>query len=163
MSEKAKYSISTSILKAIQSMYKYNIIHGDIKPCNLVVHEDGENLYIKVIDYGSCKHKDSSDKIDYVVGTNGYYAPEQMDGILNHKSDIYSIGVTIIELWTSNIFNKNTDKFNVSRSEVLKTLRTIKDNFPELENILRKCIDLNYKKRPDIEQLINLFTKLNNH
>ena len=78
-----------SILKAIKCMFDNNIIHGDLKSCNLVAHEEGSNLYIKVIDYGSCFHVDNPDeniKLDRVVGTNGFYAPEQSDNILNHKS-----------------------------------------------------------------------------
>lgn len=160
--EDRKFSIAISILKAVKSMYNLGIIHGDLKPHNLVVHkDDNKNVYIKIIDYGTCVYKPKTDKTSHIVGTTGFYAPEQeMEGILNHKSDIYSIGVTLIELWTGCIFKKSVDDFNIVRSEVLKSLRMIKNNNPELEKVLRKCIDLKYKKRPDIYQLLELFTNL---
>ena len=161
MNEEVKFSIAISVLKAVKSMYNLGIIHADLKPHNLVIHDDGENLYVKIIDYGTCKYKPKTDKTSYIVGTTGFYAPEQeMEGILNHKSDIYSIGVTLIELWTGHIFKKNIDDFNIVRNEVLKSLRIIKGENPELEKVLRKCIDLKYKKRPDIYQLLELFTNL---
>ena len=58
------------------------------------------------------------------------------------------------------IFKKHSDKFNEARNEVLKSLRIIKKNNKELENILRKSIDLNYKKRPNINQLYDMFIEL---
>uniref|UniRef100_A0A6C0C6N1 non-specific serine/threonine protein kinase n=1 Tax=viral metagenome TaxID=1070528 RepID=A0A6C0C6N1_9ZZZZ len=163
MSEKQKYSIAISIIKSIISMYRNNIIHGDLKSANLVVHKEDNNIYVKVIDYGTCYHVDDRDKnvdLDRVIGTSGFYAPEQEDNILNHKSDIYSIGVTIIEVWTGTVFMKHSDKFNEARNEVLKSLRIIKNNNKELEKILRKSIDLNYKKRPNIYQLYDMFIEL---
>ena len=164
MSENLKKSIAISIIKSIISMYRNNIIHGDLKSQNLVVHrEDSNNLYVKVIDYGTCYHVNNPDKnieLDDIIGTAGFYAPEQQDNILNHKSDIYSIGVTIIELWTGNVFIKQSDNYNQSRNEVLKALRIIKKNNSKLEQILRKSIDLNYKKRPNINQLYDMFIEL---
>ena len=121
------------------------------------------NIYLKVIDYGTCYHVDDRDKniqLDSIIGTSGFYAPEQEDNILNHKSDIYSIGVTIIEVWVGTIFKKQSDNFNEARNEVLKSLRIIKKYNKDLEKILRKCIDLNYKKRPNIYQLNDMFILL---
>jgi len=161
MSDKLKFSLIISILKAIKSMYDNNIIHGDIKPCNLVIHKSNDNLFIKVIDYGTCIISRDNIDIDYVVGTDGYYAPEQEENsILDHKSDIYSIGVSIIEIWNGSIWKKNKGKFNETRNDVLKGLRNIKKNNIELEKLLKKCIDLNYKKRPDIYKLYDEFIKL---
>lgn len=164
MSENLKKSIAISIIKSIISMYRNNIVHGDLKSQNLAVHrEDSNNLYVKVIDYGTCYHVNNPDKnieLDDIIGTAGFYAPEQEINILNHKSDIYSIGVTIIELWTGNVFIKQSDNYNQSRNEVLKALRIIKKNNSKLEQILRKSIDLNYKKRPNINQLYDMFIEL---
>ena len=160
MSEQHKFSITKSILKAIKSMYENNIIHGDLKPDNLAVHKENNDLYIKVIDYGTCFHSNGNIKLKYVIGTHGYASPEQDEYILNHKSDIYSIGVTIIEIWVGTIFYKRTDKFNEIRNEILKSLRIIKKDNPELEKILRKCINTNYKKRPDIYQLYDMITNI---
>ena len=161
MSDILKFSLIISILKAIKSMYDNNIIHGDIKPCNLVIHKSNDNLFIKVIDYGTCIISRDNIDIDCVVGTDGYYAPEQEESsILDHKSDIYSIGVSIIEIWNGSIWKKNKGKFNETRNDVLRGLRNIKKNNTQLEKLLKKCIDLNYKKRPDIYKLYDEFIKL---
>ena len=56
--EDRKFSIAISILKAVKSMYNLGIIHGDLKPHNLVVHkDDNQNVYIKIMDYGTCVYK----------------------------------------------------------------------------------------------------------
>ena len=67
MSEERKISITISILKAIISMYENDIIHGDLKPDNLAVHKENNDLYIKVIDYGTCFHSSNNIKLKYIV------------------------------------------------------------------------------------------------
>jgi len=166
MNINTKISIISSILKAIKSLYDNNIIHGDIKPSNLAIHRKDNNIYIKIIDYGSCYYnmnkinKINMGKINiqYPIGTNGYIAPEQDKLFLNHKSDIYSIGVTLIELWAGDIwFNQNKKS---DRNTVLYSLRRIGIENKSLEKIFRKCINLDHTKRPDIYKLYNDFNKL---
>jgi len=161
MTYELKKSIIISVLKSIKSMYNDRIIHGDLKTPNLVVHKNGDEKFIKVIDYGSCYYGETSQdiNIDRIVGTDGYYAPEQIDGLLNHKSDIYSTGVIITEVYVGKIW-KGADNFNSCRNELLKSLRMIKKENPKLEKLIRKSIDLDHKKRPDIYKLYDDFIKL---
>ena len=159
MTYELKKSIIISVLKSIKSMYNDRIIHGDLKTPNLVVHKNGDEKFIKVIDYGSCYYGNTNIDIDRIVGTDGYYAPEQIEGLLNHKSDIYSTGVIMTEIYVGKIW-KDADNFNSCRSELLKSLRMIKKENPKLEKLIRKCIDLDHNKRPDIYKLYDDFIKL---
>ena len=159
-----KINIVTSILKAVKSMYDSNIIHGDLKTANLGVHNEKNNRYIKIIDYGTCYHNTNSIHLFHTIGTNGYCAPEQehidKNKFLNHKSDIYSLGVIIIEVWVGDIWKYSTKGENSGRNSVLYSLRRIKKENESLEKLLRKCISLDYNKRPDIYKLYNDFKKL---
>ena len=151
-----KRSIISSLLKAIRSMYRENIIHGDLKPPNLSIHRKDNEIYLKVIDYGTC-HKSNMTQLDYCCGTDGYVSPEMNEKyILTHKSDIYAVGVIMTEIWCGSI---KYDDYKGARNYLLKLLRIIKNDDPDLEKIIKKCIEINPDKRPDIYKLIKVFTK----
>lgn len=151
---KTKKSIIHSLLKAIRSMYGENIVHGDLKPENLVIQRRENEIFLKVIDYGTC-YKEKFIELDYCCGTNGFISPELNDEyILTHKADIYAVGVIMTEIWCGHIIH---DEYKKSRNYLLKQLRVIKKEDKELEKIIRKCIEIDPDKRPDIYKLIDLF------
>lgn len=82
------------------------IIHRDIKPSNILIIQDptlGE--LAKVLDFGIAKliQADSSQTGTF-MGTLAYCSPEQMEGKeLDHRSDIYSLGVMMYEMLTSEL------------------------------------------------------------
>ena len=154
MPRKTKISIIISLLKAVRAMWNEGIIHGDLKPGNLVIKRSNDEIFLKVIDYGTC-YKTDQIQLDYCCGTDGFTSPElNYDYILSHKSDIYAVGVIIVIIWFGQI--KHCD-YKKSRNDLLKKLRIIKKKEPNLEKLLRKCINSNYKKRPDIYKLYNEF------
>lgn len=72
------------------------VIHCDIKPSNLIITRRGR---LFLIDYGTAVlGKDGNQKL----GTCGYAAPEQMDGLgyADEQSDIYSFGMTLYHMAT---------------------------------------------------------------
>ncbi len=84
---------------------KCPIIHRDIKPSNVLVIKDGTMGEIaKVLDFGIAKFLgDISEQgqTSSFMGTLAYCSPEQIEGReLDHRSDIYSLGVTMYELLT---------------------------------------------------------------
>jgi|MDSY01.1.fsa_nt_gb serine/threonine protein kinase len=156
MPSETKRSIILSLLKAIRSMHRENIVHGDLKPPNLSIHREDKDIFLKIIDYGTC-HKSYLIQLDYCCGTDSYVSPEMNDKhILTHKTDIYAVGVIMTEIWCGSI--KYFD-YKEARNYLLKQLRIIKNDDPELEKIIKKCIEINPDKRPDIYKLIKVFTK----
>jgi len=156
MPSETKRSIILSLLKAIRSMHRENIVHGDLKPPNLSIHREDKDIFLKIIDYGTC-HKSYLIQLDYCCGTDSYVSPEINDKhILTHKTDIYAVGVIMTEIWCGSI--KYFD-YKEARNYLLKQLRIIKNDDPELEKIIKKCIEINPDKRPDIYKLIKVFTK----
>lgn len=72
------------------------IIFRDVKPSNIIVQPDGS---IRMIDFGIAKElTDESDSIS--LGTRGYASPEHFGGRTDQRSDIYSLGITLIQLAT---------------------------------------------------------------
>ncbi|KAI9596933.1 kinase-like domain-containing protein [Syncephalis fuscata] len=90
---------------AISSLHNVGIIHGDIKPDNILVDS---NLNVMLIDFGSaCIIKGTKIPAEYAdikgrrstTGTRGFMAPEYLKR-LSRFSDMFSIGKTIAEAFT---------------------------------------------------------------
>ena len=161
MSKSTKISVIKSLLKAIKEMWNEDIVHGDLKPLNLAIHRRNDEIFIKIIDYGTCEIDYRNNGIDkeYVCSTNGYISPELNETfIISHKSDIYALGVIILEIWRG--FIDSEDRYKTSRNILLKELRYLKNDNHELEKIIRKCVDIKPDNRPDIFKLIKMFDKL---
>lgn len=89
-----------AVLSGLDYLYvQHHIMHRDIKPSNVLVNSKGE---VKICDFGV-----SSELVNSIantfVGTSTYMAPERIQGgAYSIKSDIWSFGLTILELATGN-------------------------------------------------------------
>ncbi|KAG5469157.1 hypothetical protein LSCM4_02555 [Leishmania orientalis] len=94
------------IARGLNYLHTANIVHCDIKPHNVLLAMDGQ---CKLSDFGSAIARATSSicKIDDVLemrGTPGYMAPEVARGdVPTMKSDVYSLGITILELLTGKL------------------------------------------------------------
>jgi serine/threonine protein kinase len=98
------------MLPVLDFIHKKDVIHRDIKPENIIRRKtslDSEIYGRKIsdlvlIDFGVSKQITSSvmTKLGTGVGTPGYSAPEQSRGMVNYSSDLYSLAVTAIRLFT---------------------------------------------------------------
>ena len=104
--ENILYNIIIQICSGIKEIHKMKIIHRDLKPENIFMNE---NMNIKI---GISKqlNREYTSTINK-AGTLEYTAPEIMndEGIYNEKSDMWSLGCIIYELFTLRIYFK--DKF----------------------------------------------------
>lgn len=83
------------ICSALAQATRLGLVHGDIKPGNLIMAGDG---IVKLSDFGLAKTKQSGPSKG-VSGTLNYMAPELSDdGEPSAQSDMYSLGVTLFEL-----------------------------------------------------------------
>ncbi len=90
------------IARGMQAAHEAGVIHRDLKPQNIMVDERDQ---ARIVDFGLARVADESmlSKSGEVVGTWHYMSPEQVSGSrggLDHRSDIFSLGVVLYELLT---------------------------------------------------------------
>jgi len=101
-----KVSIAVNIADAVWNIHKQGVIHKDINPYNIVINPETNEL--KVIDFGISTDL-KSEKLQYLSkleGTCLYIPPEQtgkINRIIDQRSDLYSVGVTLYELFTGKV------------------------------------------------------------
>jgi len=72
------------------------IVHRDLKPANILIHESGR---IILLDFGVARAACSA-PVGTAIGTPGYAAPEQYQGIADIKSDLYGLRATLYYMLT---------------------------------------------------------------
>ena len=90
--------LGSQVAGALAHAHENGIVHRDIKPGNLILDAEGK---VWVTDFGLAKIRDVDtdlSKTGVMIGTPTYMAPEQVRGIVDPRSDIYSLGVTLWEL-----------------------------------------------------------------
>jgi eukaryotic-like serine/threonine-protein kinase len=88
------------VASALGLAHRRGIIHGDVKPANILVSDEGR---IKLTDFGMARLASRDLKDTPLLGTPAYWCPEQILGKpQDARSDIFSLGVVLYEMITGN-------------------------------------------------------------
>jgi serine/threonine protein phosphatase PrpC len=141
-------NLAKMLLKMGQYLLKFDLVHGDIKPENIMISKrDGKNIF-KVIDFGSMTELYS---ISSNAGTPSYLAPERFMGAsINECSEVYSIGATLYEALTKNYPFGEIEPFQTPSFKKVTPLSKYNKNIPQwLCSVIFRAIekenDLRYK------------------
>lgn len=85
------------MLTVLAAVHRQNVIHRDIKPSNILRRQDSGQLVL--IDFGAVKALNASPQSDLTVaiGSLGYMAPEQQSSRPCFGSDLYSLGMVVLQ------------------------------------------------------------------
>jgi eukaryotic-like serine/threonine-protein kinase len=112
------------MLKVLGYVHQKQAIHRDIKPANIIRRWDSGQLCL--IDFGAVQDLGGESVTpNPVVGTPGYHAPEQAEGVATFSSDIYALGMTAIQFLTGQ-YPLHLPK-NASREVIWRDLTAISD------------------------------------
>jgi serine/threonine protein kinase len=85
------------ICNAMDHAHSQGIIHRDLRPGNVLVTDGG---MCKVADFGTSRFLEIASHGTTVIGSPPYMAPEQFQGKAVFASDVYSLGVTMYQMFT---------------------------------------------------------------
>ncbi len=123
---------------------KIGIIHRDVSPQNVLVSFEGD---VKIIDFGIAKAagKASQTQAGILKGKFGYMSPEQVRGLqLDHRSDIFSLGIILYELLTNERLFMGESDFStlekVRNAEILPPTAYNRSIPQQLEDIMLRAL-----------------------
>ena len=91
-------SWAADLATALGRAHHAGIIHGDVKPANIMVTEEGE---IKLSDFGIARFATQVSGSGRIMGTPAYLAPEQILGEPHStRSDLFSLGIVLYQMLT---------------------------------------------------------------
>ncbi len=129
------------------------IIHRDLKPANILITP---NDIAKVTDFGIVKVRGvkGGTQMGFNPGTPEYMSPEQARGReLDHRSDIYSMGVVFYEMLTGNVpfsdTGDGTSDYEIRRGHIELPAPPPRQFKPELSPELEKIVLKSLEKDPD--------------
>uniref|UniRef100_A0A8C6WUZ5 non-specific serine/threonine protein kinase n=1 Tax=Neogobius melanostomus TaxID=47308 RepID=A0A8C6WUZ5_9GOBI len=153
--------VCRQMLEALVYLHSMKIIHRDLKAGNILLMLDGD---IKLADFGvSAKNTKTLQRRDSFIGTPYWMAPEVVmcetmkDAPYDYKADIWSLGITLIELAQieppHHELNPMRVLLKIAKSEP-PTLDQPYKWSPEFNDFLRKSLDKSTEMRPTATQLL---------
>jgi predicted ATPase/signal transduction histidine kinase len=148
------FILACKLAEAIDKVHEAGIIHGGVKPHNILVKRD--TLDIRLIDFITpLDVRDVSHFIydrSFVEETLAYTSPEQT-GRISHRvdfsTDLYSLGITFYELLTGRLPFFSTDPLELIHSHLAEEAPPIHELNPEIPPILSKIIARLTLKQPE--------------
>ena len=173
-------NFSNTLINGLAFLQILGVCHRDLKPENILLDKSKENLVL--IDFGAAKNiiSQQTKMTVTIVGTKSYTSPEMLEGFARpkgqikiggleindkgtcflgmnpYKSDVFSLGLIIMEMWRSRTKNvlpqKEYDiKIEEGEKEIVKMMGTEeeKKKFKNLAKILRNCLKVEPDERWD--------------
>ena len=144
------------VCSALSLAHSRGIVHRDLKPANIVAHDfgGGERVH-KVVDFGVATIRQINDETrltgsQQFLGTVAYAPPEQLTGgVVDSRSDVYSLGVLLFELATGRLPFEGADPMAVVSGHLSKPAPALSAVSPGLPVWLDVAVGRALAKAPE--------------
>jgi serine/threonine-protein kinase len=144
-------NIISDICKGMSVAHQADIVHRDLKPHNILINE---NDLVKIVDFGLAAGVSPTDsrltQRSARMGTPAYMAPEQVrGGSIDPRTDIYSLGVIMYELFTGTPPYVGKDPIEIVFQHVEGKPKPPREHAPDLPPALEALILKAMAVQPD--------------
>ncbi len=162
-------TIALQIVKALDGIHRHKIIHKDLKPSNILIHPDTQE--VKIIDFSSASglSREIQDAVNLadLKGTLEYISPEQTGRInryIDHRTDYYSLGITFFQLLTGSVPFNDDNPIHLLHSHLAQSPPLIHTLNPNVPPIVSEIIAKLMAKMPEnrYQSMIGLSYDLQN-
>ncbi len=148
-SKEKSLQIARQLCAGLAAAHDKGVLHRDLKPHNIMI--DGEGR-VRITDFGLAGFTEDFTGKELQAGTPAYMAPEQLAGrSVSVKSDIYSLGLVLGELFTGKRIFEGASKEHVlrSRTSAPTSLSTLAEDVdPAVERVILRCLEADPASRP---------------
>ena len=141
--------LGKQIALALSFAHQQGLVHRDVKPQNVLLNGDGT---AKVTDFGIARSLDvkhGMTQTGTVLGTSDYIAPEQAQGQnVDEQTDIYSLGVVLYELLTSEVPFPGESFVAVAMRHINEPPPPIRDKRPDVPPRVEAAVQRAMAKEP---------------
>ena len=150
---RAVVRIGSQAAEALQAAHEAGVVHRDIKPSNLLIDDVGK---LWITDFGLARSQANANlsRSGDILGTLYYMSPEQARGdsaLVDQRTDVYSLGVTLYELLTLHRAFDGHDNVNVLRNIDRGACSKVRAQNPavpaDLENVIAKAMSVSRDDR----------------
>ena len=150
--------IVAAVCDALEYIHGHGIVHGDIRPENVMV---GAGDRIKLIDFGgaikAAARRLTMTKLSQAIGTSEYVSPEELKGRRGDaRSDIYALGVMLYEMLTGKMPFQGVELYDRIRNYPIPPREMDPGISPQLQEVIYRALEPDpqnrYKSAHDFSQ-----------
>jgi len=141
--------VARQLCAGLAAAHEQGILHRDLKPANVMIDGRGR---ARITDFGLAGLAEELTGAEVRAGTPAYMAPEQRAGReVTHRSDIYSLGLVLYEIFTGKPALKGGTPAEIARRQ--QTAPTtpsslVSDLDPAVERVILRCLEMEPGDRP---------------
>ncbi len=142
--------IARQICLGLAAAHENGVLHRDLKPANIMIDGRGR---VRITDFGLAGFLDELQGTVARAGTPAYMAPEQLAaGTVSVRSDVYSLGLILYELFTGSRVHDSNNIEELKRSHSSGSLSTpssiTEEIDPAVERVIMRCFENEPEQRP---------------
>lgn len=171
--EEGLKKLLTGVLQGLDYLHKNGIVHGDLKPANILIRETYSGPVAKITDFGAgtLSGRSRNSSTSPLVVSIPHIAPEQLDvkkyamnEEISYNLDFWALGVTIYEVITGKALFMNSDDDSSEQIMANITAPGLPEKITELPqpflDVVRRCVVKNARDRAQqAEELIALLNR----